>query len=130
SFCSGLAGPGPADRPSACRAPLSRWSRQALISEVYRPSRRSSAPLASRSHSSCSARTSRLYFAVYVRRLAFSGTCGSGTSSFMDPVCPALCGGVIVVFIRGELLPALYDTDPELPGALLKVDTEGGSLSV
>ncbi len=78
SFWSWLAGgAAPEGRPSASRTARSRWSRHALINEVYRPSRRSTAPLPSRSHASYSARMSRLYFAVYVRRFALSGTCGS-----------------------------------------------------
>ena len=64
SFSAGLAGGAPPGRARAAMAPASRWSRHALISDVYRPSRRSSAPLPARSHASYSARMSRLYFAV------------------------------------------------------------------
>jgi len=106
SFCPALAGGAPAGRPSACKAPASRWSRQALISDVYKPSRRSNAPLATRSHASYCARMSLLYFAVYVRRLARSGTCGSGTSPVTTDSTADGCA-VIVVLIKGNSFPAL-----------------------
>lgn len=49
SRCSVVTGCAPEAPPNASKAPLSRCSRQALISEVYRPSRRSNAPRPTRS---------------------------------------------------------------------------------
>src|SRR5450432_1859439 len=78
---AGSAGFGPRDVDNACNAPRSRCLRHSVSNDEYRPSRRINAPLPFLSSRSYSARTSSLYWAVYVRRDARSGTCGSGTSS-------------------------------------------------
>jgi hypothetical protein len=52
--------------------------RHAKINDVYRPSRRSSAPLPGLSRPSYSSKILALYAAEYVRDRAFAGTSGSG----------------------------------------------------
>ena len=51
------------ERAGSARAPRSRCLRHSEISDVYKPSRRNSAPLPSLSSRSYSARISALYFA-------------------------------------------------------------------
>ncbi|GLW96548.1 hypothetical protein [Microtetraspora sp. NBRC 16547] len=66
--------------PGASAAPWSRAVFQLEISEEYRPSRRSSAPLPALSSCSYSCRIRALYAAEYRRAVARSRTCGSGVS--------------------------------------------------
>ena len=66
SRSTGSAGGRPRVLPNASKPPLSRCLRHSLISDEYNPSRRINAPRPSRSAASYSAKTSALYFAVYV----------------------------------------------------------------
>ena len=73
-------GVGPRRRPRMSRrAPCSRCRRQFAKCELYKPSRRSSAPSSpSRLHASDCLRMRSRYAAVNRRRWAFAGTSGSG----------------------------------------------------
>ena len=73
-------GVGPRRRPRMSRrAPCSRCRRQFATCELYKPSRRSSAPSSpGRLHASACLRMRSRYSAVNRRRWAFAGTSGSG----------------------------------------------------
>ena len=73
-------GVGPRRRPRMSRrAPCSRCRRQFAKCELYKPSRRSSAPSSpGRLHASVCLRMRSRYSAVNRRRWAFAGTSGSG----------------------------------------------------
>jgi WhiB family transcriptional regulator, redox-sensing transcriptional regulator len=87
---------------SAASAPLSRCLRHSLISEVYRPSRLSSAPLPALSSCSYSSKIRSLYAAGYVLGgRGRSATSGSGTCS-IGPVCSRSWAAVIVVIGSGD----------------------------
>src|SRR5712691_12628764 len=75
------AGPRLRARP-ATSSPCSRWRRQCTKCELYKPSRRNSAPKAPRFlHASASLRMRRRYSAVNCRRWTFAGTSGSGADA-------------------------------------------------
>ena len=73
-------GVGPRRRPRMSRrAPCARCRRQFATCELYKPSRRSSAPSSpGRLHASACLRMPSRYSAVNRRRSAFAGTSGSG----------------------------------------------------
>ena len=80
----------PAGLARVASAPSSRWRRQVVINEEYRPSRRSSAPRADRGKVSYSARTLALYLAENCRRpKERSGT--SGARAAASSIAPAWC---------------------------------------
>src|SRR5215216_427127 len=75
----GSAGFRPRVRARAWSAPASRWRRQSTRWEEYSRSRRSNAPISPGSVQASASRTmASLYSALKRRRLAFSGTSGSG----------------------------------------------------
>ena len=70
---------GPRGLANACNEPSRRARRQAVSCEEYRPSRRSKAPISPGARqASASSSTRSLYWALKYRRLALSGTSGSG----------------------------------------------------
>src|SRR5438874_6926386 len=79
------AGGRPAGLANAARAPWSRWMRHAEISDVYRPSRRSRAPLPALSNDSYSSRIRALYAAEYVRDRALAAPPGQAPRCSNSP---------------------------------------------
>src|SRR5215207_4771080 len=124
----GSAGWRPAGLANASSAPRSRWRRHSEINDVYRPSRRSSAPLPALSRRSYSSRICALYFAAYRRGpRARSGTSGSGSVvSSMAPDRPRPSGeSWIVVVISGSSSPPSQLNESTARSASAEVDTEG-----
>jgi len=85
SRSSGSAAGRPVGLPSAASAPRSRCLRHSVISELYRPSRRSRAPLPSFDNVSYSASYKVRVLAEYVLAWARSGTSASGCCSWLIP---------------------------------------------
>jgi hypothetical protein len=123
---SGSAGGRPRRCCNACRAPLSRCLRHSEIREVYRPSRRSSAPLPALSSCSYSPRIRSLVGGrVLPRRPGPLGHLGVGCGVHAVSVCPHLGGGhrrhrSVVVLSRP---PLTYFSKASVSR---EVDTEGG----
>src|ERR1019366_8379858 len=95
----------PEGRARAASAPWSRWRRQVVMSEEYKPSRRSIAPRADRGRVSYSARTLALYFAENCRRpKERSGTSGSGGAvSSIAPAWWRVRSRWLIVVVMGEV---------------------------
>jgi hypothetical protein len=99
---AGSAGLRPRVRARAWSAPASRWRRQSTRWEEYNRSRRSNAPIWPGSvQASASPRMASLYSALKRRRLAFSGTSGSGGLG-MPPGSTLVRGAVIVTVMSWE----------------------------
>src|SRR5215213_7454471 len=103
----GSAGFRPRVRARAWSAPASRWRRQSTRWEEYSRSRRSNAPIwPGWVQRSASRRMASLYSALKRRRLAFSGTSGSGGLG-IPPRSTLVRGGVIVTVMSWVLPLAL-----------------------
>src|SRR5450759_3066254 len=116
----------PADRARAS-PPCVRCWRQVVMSEEYRPSRRSSAPRAALSRPSYSARILALYLAENCRRPEErSGTSGSGGAlSSSAPACRRVSSRCSIVVVMGEFLLRPQFIDSGARSVSLEVDTEG-----
>ena len=104
-----------------CSSPFARWRRHTEICELYKPSRRSSAPTEPTAvHESNSRRMPSLYFAENRRRRGRSDTSGSGTADRPEWL-------VTLVLDKSHFLCALDISFYEV-WCLIQVDMEGLSI--